>query len=292
MGRGEVVLSAERGTTLPRTWFGPGALTEPAALARLEGAGGLLLPVGPVGAGARGSRTGPTRVHGTGVGGIDHDDAVGLAVEAAGGQLTWAATAGHRVCLAVRGPRPEDLAAPLQQLLRHPDGGAVGAVEVDLRGSDEQTVLRATARVREAVGRTLPVLVKVLAVDPQLVAVARSAVAGGAAAVVVSGQVPLGGRRWWSGPSTAATTRAGLRTLGAAATEHRWPGAFLVAAGGVHSTTTVRAALADGADGVQLGTAMWADPTLLPALRSAAESVPTPVPTPSPPRPTTDRRSP
>ena len=281
-------MSTARGATLPRTWLGPGALTDPAALARLEGADGLLLPVGPVVAGARSSRTGRTRVHGTGVGGIDHDDVAGIAVEVAGRQLTWAATAGHRVCLAVRGSRPEDLAAPLQPLLRHPDGGAVGAVEVDLRGRDEQTVLRATARVREAVGSSLPVLVKVLAVDPQLVAVARSAVAGGAAAVVVSGQVPLAARRWWTGPSTAATTRAGLRTLGTAATEHRWPGAFLVAAGGVHSTATVRAALADGADGVQLGTALWADPTLLPLLRAAAGTAPTPWP----PRATADRRSP
>ncbi|OLT19811.1 hypothetical protein BJF81_07030 [Ornithinimicrobium sp. CNJ-824] len=284
---GKSVLSAARRTTLPRTWLGPGALTDPAALARLEGADGLLLPVGPVATGSRRSSDARTRVHGSGVGGVDHDDAPALTVEVAGARLTWAATAGHRVCLAVRGAAPEELAAPLQQLLRHPDGGVVGAVEVDLRGRDEQTVLRATARVREAAGRTLPVLVKVLAVDPQLVAVARSAVAGGASAVVVSGQVPLGGGRWWTGPSNAATTRAGLRSLCSAAAEQRWPGTFLVAAGGIHSATTVRAALSDGADGVQVGTALWADPTLLPVLRTAAEAAPPP----SSPRPTTDRRT-
>ena len=100
--------------------------------------------------------------------------------------------------------------------------------------------------------------------------------------------VPLAARRWWTGPSTAATTRAGLRALVSAAAEQRWPGAFLLAAGGIHSTTTVRAALADGADGVQVGTALWADPTLLPALRTTAEAAP---PT-SAPRPTTDRRTP
>ncbi|HSP60324.1 MAG TPA: hypothetical protein VLO09_04620, partial [Ornithinimicrobium sp.] len=266
-----------------RVWLGPGALTDPSALARLEGVEGLLLPVGPVTAGSRRVRTGRTRVHGTGVGGVEHDDALGIGVDGAGEQLTWAATAGHRVCLAVRGERPEDVSAPVTQLLRHPDGGVVGALEVDLRGRDEQMVLRMTARVREAAGRSVPLLVKVLAVDPQLVAVARSAVAGGADAVVVAGQVPLGGGRWWTGPSTAATTRSGLRMLRAAASEHRWPGALLVAAGGVHSPATVRAAVEDGASAIQLGTALWADPTLLSALRAAVEARPALAPGSRPP---------
>ncbi|MGD8201197.1 hypothetical protein ACQE98_11090 [Ornithinimicrobium sp. W1679] len=274
--------------SLPRVWLGPGTCTDAAAVARLPGADGLLVPVGPVTPGAPLRRTGATRVHGAGVGGVEHDDARGTGVATAADDLVRARTAGLRACLCVRAERPEDVAAAVEALLRHPDGDVVAAVEVDLRGRDEQVVLRIAARVREVLGRSVPLLVKVLAVDPQLVAVARSAVAGGAGGVVVAGQVPLAGGRWWTGPSTAAVTRSGLRTLRAAAADHRWPGAVLVGAGGVHSVVTARAAVADGASAVQLGTALWADPTLLPALRTALADRPPGDPGPDPdPRPPT-----
>src|SRR5690606_31726323 len=133
---------------------------------------------------------------------------------------------------------------------RSVEGDAVRAVEVDLRGADEQTVLRSMSRVREAAPRDQQLLARLAAADPDLVSCARSAVAGGATGVVVSGQVPLGAGRWWSGPSTAALCLAGLRLLTTGATEQRWPGAPLVAAGGVHSAAAARAALAEGASSV------------------------------------------
>ncbi|HSP60125.1 MAG TPA: hypothetical protein VLO09_03610, partial [Ornithinimicrobium sp.] len=66
-----------------------------------------------------------------------------------------------------------------------------------------------------------------------------------------------------------------------------WPGALLVASGGVHSPATVRAAVEGGASAIQLGTALWADPTLLSTLRAAVEARPAAAPGP---RPVPDRR--
>ena len=274
------------GSALPAVWLGPGAVTDPRALARFVDLVEVPLPVGPVTAGSRRARTGRTAVHGTGVGGVEHDDAGGVSVAGATELLSWASTRGLSACLAVRGSSPGDLAAVVAQVCRSVEGDAVSAVEVDLRGAAEQEVLRAMARVREVAPRGVLLMARLGALDPDLVACARSAVAGGAHGVVVAGQVPLGGGRWWSGPSTAAVTRSGLRQLRQAATEQRWPGASLVAAGGVHDVTTARRAVADGASAVQLGTALWADPTLLgPVLRAvheARDSGPGPFAAPAP----------
>lgn len=250
-----------RGDPLPPVLLAPGAVSDPRALARFGDLTQILLPVGPV----RTGEPGPVaaRVHGAGVGGVEHASSPGYAVPAALELVRWCASRGLSCVLSVRGRSTGDLAEVVQRVRLSLDADAVGAVEVDLRGADDQAVLKAMARVREAAPRDLLLLARLSALDPELVPVARAAVAGGAGAVVVCGSVRLGPDRWWSGPSTAAAGLAGVRELVEAAGQQRWPGARLVAAGGVHDATSARAVLAAGADAVQLGTALWADPTLL-----------------------------
>lgn len=252
-------------------WLGPGAVSDPRALARFGDLRGVPLVAGPVEAGARRPRTGRTVVHASGVGGVDHDDARAVPVSAVHQLLGWASARGLVVCLALRGETTGDLAAVCEQIRRSPDGGGVRAVEVDLRTADDQLVLRSMARVREACPRDQRLLARLAVGAPDLVARARAAVAGGASAVVVSAQVPLGPGRWWSGPSTAALCLAGLRALREAAAEQRWPAVPLVAAGGVHDAASATAAVRAGAAAVQLGTALWADPTLLWVVRDAVQ---------------------
>lgn len=272
------------GPPLPPVLLGAGAVTDARALARFGDLRGVPLTVGPVAAGSRRTRAGRPVVHATGVGGLDHDDLRAVSVPAARELLGWVSTRGLTACLAVRGGTTGDLAAVVDQVHRSVEGDCVRLVEVDLRGADDQTVLRSMARVREAAPRDQLLLARLSAADPALVACARSAVGGGAGAVVVSGQVPLGEGRWWSGPSTAALTLAGLRTLSRAAAEQRWPGAPLVAAGGVHGPRSALEAVREGATAVQLGTALWADPTLLWRVRDALRADRTPYlsPTPAP----------
>lgn len=277
-----------RGEPLPPVWLAPGAVSDPRALLRWGALDDLLLPVGPVGPtrpgepqqqagspeGATGRTGGAVRGtglapsirgpgHAPGVGGVEHASAPGYAVPEALQLVRWCATRGLRCVLAVRGRSTGDLATAVGQVRRSLDADAVAAVEVDLRGADDQTSLKAMARVREVASRDLLLLARLSALQPDLVGAARGAVAGGAGAVVVCGSVRLGPDRWWSGASTAAMSRAGVRELRTAAEDQRWPAVPVVAAGGVHDVASARAALADGAAAVQLGTALWADPTLL-----------------------------
>lgn len=250
-----------RGDPLPPVLVAPGAVSDPRALSRFGDLSHVLLPVGPVRTGQPAAVAGT--VHGTGVGGVEHSASPGYAVPAALDLVRWCSTRDLSCVLSVRGRSTGELAEVVQRVRFSLDADAVAAVEVDLRGADDQVVLKAMARVREAAPRDLLLLARLSALDPDLVAAARAAVAGGAGAVVVCGSVRLAPDRWWSGPSTAAVSRAGVRELTAAAAASRWPGAQLVAAGGVHDVTTARAALADGAGAVQLGTALWSDPSLL-----------------------------
>lgn len=251
-----------RGERLPLLWLAPGAVADPRGLLRFGPLDDVFVPVGPVvldGPSARGRRA----VHGVGVGGVEHEDAAGIDLVAAIEGLRWAAARSLRVSVCVRGGAPGEAAAVVGRLCRSLEGDAVGAVEVDLRGADDQHALKVLARVREVAPRDLLLLARLSALQPGLVASARGAVAGGAGAVVVCGSVGLAPGRWWSGPSTAAVCRAGVRALTEAAAEQRWPAVPLVAAGGVHDAASARLALSAGAAAVMLGTALWADPTLL-----------------------------
>lgn len=260
-----------RGDPLPRVWLAPGAVSDPRPLLRLGPLGGVPLALGPVVAEL--PAPGPV-VHGRGVGGVEHPSWAGYAVPEALQLLRWCATRSLTAVLAVRGRSTGELAAVVGAVLRSLDADALGAVEVDLRGADDQAALKAMARVREACPRDLLLLARLSAQQPDLVPAARGAVAGGAGAVVVCGSVRLGPDRWWSGPSTAAVCRAGVRALAEAAEAQRWPAVPLVAAGGVHDATSALAVLAEGAAAVQLGTALWADPTLLWSIADALDDPP------------------
>lgn len=258
-----------RGEPLPLVWLAPGAVRDPRGLLRLGELRGIPLPVGPV--------TGSTALPGPvrpGVGGVEHADDPGVDQATALDLVRWCRGRGLTAVLAVRGDRPGEAASVAEAVRRAPDGDAVGAVEVDLRGADDQHALRVMARVREATPRDQLLLARLSAQQPGLVPVARSAVAGGAGAVVVCGSVRLPAGRWWSGASTLAVTRAGVRALAEAAEEQRWPAVPMVAAGGVHDATSARDLLSAGAAAVQLGTALWADPTLLWTISEELRSTP------------------
>ena len=258
-----------RGEPLPRVWLAPGAVRDPRGLLRLGELRGIPLPVGPV--------TGSTAVPGpvrAGVGGVEHADDPGTDLTGALDLVRWCGGRGLTAVVAVRGERPGEAAAVVEAVRRSPDADAVGAVEVDLRAADDQHALRVMARVREVTPRDHLLLARLSAQQRDLVPVARAAVAGGAGAVVVCGSVRLGDGRWWSGASTLAVTRTGVRTLAGAAQEQRWPAVPLIAAGGVHDSVRARELLAAGAAAVQLGTALWADPTLLWTISEELRSTP------------------
>ena len=270
-------MTAASTRVLPPVWLGPGAVSDPRGLARFSTLDGVLVPVGPVGfttgpgvdrraTGDGGERRGTLR---TGVGGVEHDDALPVATDEAEALLRWAGARGLSASVTVVGSTTGALASVVERLRRGVEADALRAVEVDLRLADDQTVLKSMARVREAAPRDLVLLARLAVAGPDLVTRARSAVAGGAAAVVVCGQVPLGPGRWWSGPSTLAYTLSGVRLLAEAAQEQRWPGAELIASGGVHDPASAVRAVAGGATAVQVGSALWADPTLLPSIRAA-----------------------
>ncbi|WP_010148595.1 nitronate monooxygenase [Serinicoccus profundi] len=265
-----------RGEPLPSVWIAPGAVDDPRGLLRFGRLEEILVPVGPVVA-APGA-PGAALIHGTGPGGLDHAGSPGIGLVEAVGRLRWCATRGLRCVVAVRGGSPGEPATLAGRLSRGLEGDAVAAVEVDLRGTDDQHCLKVMARVREETPRDLLILARLSALQPDLVASARGAVAGGAGAVVVCGSVPLGAGRWWSGPSTAAVCRAGVRALAEAAVDGRWPPVPVVAAGGVHDGDSARAALREGARAVQLGSALWADPTRLWAVREALDDPGSPDP--------------
>ncbi|WP_151523248.1 nitronate monooxygenase [Serinicoccus kebangsaanensis] len=254
----------QRGEELPRVWIAPGAVDDVRGLLRFGSLDRLLVPVGPVVAEHAGAAApGPALVHGPGPGGVEHDAARGIPLLEAVDRLRWCATRGLRTVVVVRGQTPSEPAALAGRLCRGLEGDAVGAVEVDLRAADDQQALKVMARLREETPRDLLLLARLSALQADLVGVARGAVAGGAGAVVVCGSVPLGRGRWWSGPSTGAISRSGVQALAQAAQEQRWPPVPMVAAGGVHDPDSADAALAAGAVAVQLGTALWADPTVL-----------------------------
>src|SRR5690606_19960551 len=97
-----------------------------------------------------------------------------------------------------------------------------------------------------------------------LVAAARAAVAGGATALVLCGAVPAHPEgSWLAGPAVAPVTERLVAEVTAATGQGRVPDVPLVAGGGVVDTETALRMLRLGARGVQLGTALLADPDLL-----------------------------
>lgn len=254
--------------------------------------------VGPVGLTAEESAVGlvPTPS------GLVHAPTRALAVEhVVEVVLPWLHARSLRVVCAVRGSTVGEVAQTLQQLRRSLDFAAVVGVEIDLGALraatrpagvglpeatlldpwsiDPQACLKLLAAAREQLPRDLLLLAKLGGECPDPVATARAAVGGGARALVLSGSVPaLAPGRHLVGPAVAPVTLGFVRCLREAVTGGRLPDVPLVAVGGVHDVPSALAVLAAGADGVQLGSGILADPELLwrvhDALSTSAAAVP------------------
>lgn len=199
--------------------------------------------------------------------------------------LPWLAARGLRAVVAVRGQGAGEVADVVRVLRRSIDFSAITAVEVDLCDLLEPTVttpaegdprnqhpvlgadqeaLRTISRAAEELPRSVGLHAKVPVLHPELVAIARSAIAGGCTALVAAGAVPVAPpRHRLTGPCTAPVTRAGIRTLRVAIAEGRLPAVHLIASGGVTDSQGATGCLGDGAWGVQLGSALFTDPHLL-----------------------------
>lgn len=201
-------------------------------------------------------------------GGVVHTPALPLrADEVAREHLPWLRARGIRVVAALRGGTGGELAELATVLRRSLDFEAVVGVEVDLRGEpsrDPQVCLKLLARLRETVPRDLPISAKLGPECPDLVAAARGAVAGGAVALVLCGAVPTHPEgTWLAGPAVAPVTERLVAEVGTAIGQGRVPDVPLVAGGGVVDTASALRMLRLGARGVQVGTALFADPGLL-----------------------------
>lgn len=187
--------------------------------------------------------------------------------EVAREQLPWLRARGIRAVVALRGDTGGELAELATTLRRSLDFDAVAGVEVDLRGHlsrDPQVCLKLLARLRETLPRDLPISAKLGPDCPELVAAARAAVAGGATALVLCGAVPAHPEgSWLAGPAVAPVTVRLVAEVTAAIGQGRVPDVPLVAGGGVVDTESALRMLRLGARGVQLGTALLADPDLL-----------------------------
>lgn len=240
--------------------------------------------VGPVGAGSVTTSAPPVRLAAS-PGGVVHQPATLVPVGCfATEHLPWLAARGIPVVCAVRAATSGELAEVLTRLRGSLDFGCLVGVEVDLaaagvtawpvtvsdaqpgqpHSADPQACLKLMSRAREVLPRDLLLLAKVGMECPDQVAAARSAVAGGAMGIVLSGAVPAHpAGSLLSGPAVAPVTLGAVHRLREAMAQGRVPDVPVVAGGGVHDTRSVRAVLAAGAAAVQVGTALLADPTAL-----------------------------
>lgn len=202
--------------------------------------------------------------------------------------LPWLAARQLRALLAIRGHTGGEIADVIRTVRRSMDFSVVAGVEVDLvalldqhesgdAGADraleppaEQIVLRAMSRAAEELPRACAVHAKVPVQHRDLIAIARSAVAGGATALVAAGPVSVRpGVDTLVGPCIAPVTLAGVERLRDAMVFGRLPSVPIIASGGIQDVSSARHAYANGAAGVQLGSTLLARPQLLWELTSA-----------------------
>ncbi len=250
--------------------------------------------------------------------GLVHEPAPVLSVEhVAETVLPWLHARNLRVVCAVRGSTVGAVTQSLQRLSRSLDFVSVVGVEIDLGAPraatrpavaglpeapmldpwsvDPQACLKLLAAAREQLPRDLLLLAKLGGECPDPVATARAAVGGGARALVLSGSVPaLAPGHHLVGPAVVPITLGLVTCLRDAVRTARVPDVPLVAVGGVHDVRSALAVRAGGADGVQLGSGILADPELLwrvhdalsAQIRSPADAEPPDSPDPSnPPEP-------
>lgn len=239
--------------------------------------------VGPIGTGAHPMDCRAVELRAT-PGGLVH----GRAPEEPVGQvvaehLPWLRARGVRVLCAVRGTTSGETGGIVTRLRGSLDFDCVLGVEVDLtapgvpgrstgtedgtvptHSADPQACLKLMSRVREVLPRGLLLTAKIGMECPDQVAAARSAIAGGAMAIVLSGAVPAHPPgSLLTGPAVTAVTLGAVHRLRAAMAHGRVPEVPVVACGGVHDRESIRAVLTAGASAVQVGTAVLADPGVL-----------------------------
>lgn len=210
--------------------------------------------------------------------------------------LPWCRARGLPVVCAVRGGTTGAVVSVLQQLRRSLDFTTVTGVEIDLTterehtrpalggltspeppgpwSEDPQACLKLLAAAREQLPRDVVLTAKLGGECPDLLAAARAAVGGGARALVLSGGVPAAltpgdpgpshlTTGWIAGPAVGPIALERIARVRAAVAAGRVPDVPLIAVGGVHDPATAHRALQAGASGVQLGSALLADPERL-----------------------------
>ncbi len=215
--------------------------------------------------------------------GVLHTDAAGTGVtHFVDRDLPWLHAVGARVVAAVAGSSSGQFAEVATHLRSTPDLDAVVAVELDLSrpnragagapfSDDPTAAVKVIARVREQLPRDLPILVKLGVGAADLIESARACVAGGAAGLVLAGEVPALGP--WpatertgpvharlSGPAILPVTARVVWQVRAAMAAGRVQPAAIIGAGGVRSAADAMQLIAAGATAVQVGTAVLADP--------------------------------
>lgn len=239
--------------------------------------------LGPVGSA---SAPGPPPAIRPSPSGLVHEAAAALPVELAVAEhLPWLAARGVRVVCAVRASTAVSLAQTAARLRAALDFSCVVGVEVDLTAprdvtragtgvlatdreqepweADAQACLKAMAAVREQLPRGLLLTAKTGPRAGDVLAVARAAVGGGATALVLSGSVPAGTRTLLSGPAVRPVTEGLLVRVREAMAQGRVPRVPLVASGGADGPESAARLRTLGAQGVQVGTALMSDPTVL-----------------------------
>ncbi|GAA1157201.1 hypothetical protein [Ornithinicoccus hortensis] len=267
-----------RAAGVPRVTAAAGCGGTGAELARFGDLAALdAVLLGPVGVPSQ-ARPAPARIEPV-PGGILHTAAPVLSVRTVvTAHLPWLAARQLRTVCAVRGTSVAEVAEVVTRLRRGLDFDTVCGIEVDLTAGDEQqpgsqrrafqdddqSCLRLMARLRELLPRDLPLLAKVGLDCADPVAAVRSSVAGGAAAVVLSGTVaahPPGTRL--AGPAIARVTAGAVDRMVTAMAQGRVPTVPVIAGGGIHDPASAAAAVGWGAHGVQVGTALFGDPGVL-----------------------------
>lgn len=197
-------------------------------------------------------------------------------------KLPWEVCAPTPVIVSVAGATTGDIADAVAAVRRRTAMRGLVGVEVNLSlpneaasgrvfARDEYAATKAVARAREQLPRNVLLAVK-LVLGGEIVEIARGVLKSGADAIVlghppaavaidpVTLRAQLGGRATFAGPALLPMTLGAVHELRTAMDSGRLPRAPIIAGGGVARTEDVIAALAAGANAVQIGSALLRDP--------------------------------
>ena len=183
-------------------------------------------------------------------------------------ELPWLVQRGVRVFVSIVGRSLGDYAELARRLGRSP---GVAGIEVNLAEPDAQSsgvldvrepfhAASVVSAVQRDLPRGMPVLAKLRSDVVRVVEAARTVLDAGASAVVVGGALPAalpdGRPGGLSGPAIRPLALRCVAEVHAAV-----PEAQVVACGGIETADDARAFLAAGATAVQVGSALFHDPT-------------------------------